>query len=348
MSDAVRYHAMANSDVLTKPLSIDAPHVDVEAGTVMLESLITSIQPHYQMSRAAELPHYHRYALRVAGPLLALGVNAPFLHPDLYEDGVDPGSVLEDAWMENRIAVFESVLNACGSEKVTFPEELETVEGAVDRIAEDEVVVPMPVEGGDRFDDQFASFRTKHGTYWRWIRPVFGGASRQGANARLEFRPIPGQPTVEGTIAFLAAFAGLMEQLPQQGHPVEQLAWERAQENFYTAMREGIDAELHWVTEDGTTTDTDVIYDDILSEAAAGLQSAGCSEAEAEQYLAPLRFRVDERVTPASWKVERVRERLDAGDSFADAVTAVQRGYVHRQAETLVEGSFADWIRADR
>jgi hypothetical protein len=344
MSDAVRYHAMANGGEMEQPLTVEAPHVDIAAETVMPESLITSIQPHYQMSRAADLPRHHRYALRVAGPLLALGVNAPFFPPDLYESGVDAETILEDAWMENRIAVFESVLNAGGAEKVSFPADLETVEAAVDRIAEDEVVVPMPVEGGERFDDQFASFRTKHGTYWRWVRPVFGGATRGSANARLEFRPLPGQPTVEGTIAFLAAFGGLMAQLPQQGHPVNELSWEDAEENFYAAMREGLDADLTWITEaGGVTTETDVLYDDLLSHATAGLQSAGCSEAEAERYLAPLRHRVEERVTPASWKVDRVRERLAAGDSLDEAITGVQREYIHNQAETLVDGSFTDW-----
>ena len=344
MSDAVRYHAMANGGQLETPLSVDAPNVDIEAETVMPESLITSIQPHYQMSFAADLPHYHSYALRVAGPLLALGVNSPFFPPDLYEEGVDAETILDEAWMEHRIAVFESVLNAEGSEKVGFPEDLETVEAAIDRIADDDVVVPMPVDGGDRFDDQFAAFRTKHGTYWRWVRPVFGGASRGSANARLEFRPLPGQPTVSGTVAFLAAFAGLMEELPRRGHPVEELGWEQAEENFYAAVRDGLDADLTWVTDEGVTDDTDELYDDLLSAAATGLQSAGCTEREAETYLEPLRFRVENRVTPASWQVSQVRERLADGDSFADAVTGAKREYIRTQSETFLEGSFADWL----
>lgn len=345
MSDAVRYHAMSNSGAIDPPMTVDAPHVDLEADTVMPESLITSIQPHYQMSRATDLPRHHTYALRIAGPLLALGVNAPFFPPDLYADGVDAETILEDAYMEHRIAVFESVLNAGSAEKVTFPQDLGTVEQAVDRIAGDDVVVPMPVEeDGDRFDDQFPTFRAKHGTYWRWVRPVFGGATRSAANARIEFRPLPGQPTVSDTVAFLAAFAGLMEQLPRQGHPVDELDWATAESNFYAAMREGLDADLRWITSDGEhTTDIDVLYDDLLEHASAGLQAAGCSEAAAEEYLAPLWYRVDERVTPASWKVDRVRSRVADGDSFADAVTATKREYVHEQGASLLQGTFADW-----
>ena len=345
MSDAVRYHAMANGDEMPTPLTVDAPHVDIAAETVMPESLITSIQPHYQMSRAADLPRHHTYALRAAGPLLALGVNAPFFPPDLYEDGVDAETILDDAYMENRIAVFESVLNAGDAEKVTFPGDLDTVEQAVDRIAGDDVVVPMPAEaGGDRFDDQFPTFRAKHGTYWRWVRPVFGGSTRSSANARIEFRPLPGQPTVDDTVAFLAAFAGLMVELPRRAHPVDELDWETAESNFYDAMRNGIDADLRWITAEGEPTgDVDEIYDDLLDSAAAGLQAAGCSEAAAEEYLAPLRYRVANRVTPASWKVDRVRSRVEEGESFADAVQAVQREYIRRQGETLLQGTFANW-----
>ncbi|GAB7095759.1 glutamate-cysteine ligase family protein [Halolamina litorea] len=345
MSDAVRYHAMANGEELETPLTVDAPNVDIEAETVMPESLITSIQPHYQMSRATDLPRHHTYALRIAGPLLALGVNAPFFPPDLYADGVDAETILEEAYMEHRIAVFESVLNADGARKVRFPRDFDSVETAVDRIADDDVVVPIPAdEGGDRFDDQFPTFRAKHGTYWRWVRPVFGGSTRSSANARLEFRPLPGQPTVADTVAFLAAFAGLMEQLPKHGHPVADLDWADAEANFYGAMRDGIEADLDWITADGEhTTDLDAIYDDLLDAAAAGLEAAGCSAAAAEEYLAPLRYRVENRTTPASWKVDRVRSRLDDGEAFAEAVTATQREYIYEQSETLLQGTFAEW-----
>jgi hypothetical protein len=345
MSDAVRYHAMANG-LGVEEFAVEAPHVELTADTVMPESLITSIQPHYQTSHAADLPRYFNYAVRVAGPLLALGVNSPFFPPDLYEDGVDAETLLSDAWGEHRVSVFESVLNtATDEDKVAFPRDLSTVEEAVDRVVEDEVFVPMPVDrSGDRFDDEFATLRMKHGTYWRWVRPVFGGASRSAANARIEFRPIPAQPTVRDSIAFQAAFAGLMESLVRREHPVIDQYWETARENFYAATRDGLDSAQRWITNDGQeTTDPVAVYDDLLAHAADGLKSAGCSAAEAERYVAPLQARVETARTPADWKREQVRSRLDDGADLADAVTGMQRAYVERQSETLLEGSFADW-----
>jgi hypothetical protein len=345
MTDAVRYHAMANGPNAPTPFVVEAPHVSLEADTVLPESLITSIQPHYQVPHASDLPTYHNYALRVAGPLLALGVNSPFFPPDLYDEGVDPQAVVEDARAENRIRVFESVLNTPDAEKVRFPRDLDTVADAVDRVANDPTVVPMPVEGGDRFDDKFATLRRKHGTFWRWVRPVFDGADRSSANARIEFRPIAAQPTVRDSIAFLTTFAGLMESLPRHEHPVIAQDWSVAEENFYRAARHGAASEQRWITNDGQeTTDPETIYDDLFSHAVAGLQSAGCSADVADSYVAPLRARVDSGVTPARWKRDRVRARVADGAPLSSAIPAMQRSYVTNQTETLLDGSFADWL----
>ena len=320
MSGSVRYHAMANGPRVPDTVTLDAPHVSLSADTVMPESLISSIQPHFQVAHAADLPTYFNYALRIAGPLLALGVNSPFFPPDVYDD-VGAQQILADGHAENRIHVFESVLNTSDAEKVRFPRDLETIEDAVDRVANDATIVPMPVPRGDRFDDNFATLRRKHGTYWRWIRPVFDGASRSSANARIEFRPLPAQPTVRDSMAFQATF-----------------------ENFYAAMRSGLDSRQRWICNDGVETiEQEAIYDDIFAHAIDGLTASGCSESTAETYVEPLRHRVNTQTTPASWKVEQVRDHLTDGADFATAVAEMQRAYVKEQRETLLDESFLAW-----
>ncbi|MFB6081369.1 MAG: hypothetical protein ABEJ67_00975 [Halanaeroarchaeum sp.] len=345
MSESARYHAMANTDASPGKV-VDVPHASMTADTVMPESLITSIQPHYQVPQAVDLPEYFRYALRVAPPLLALGVNTPFVPPDLYDHDVDPDAVLADGWMEHRIAIFESVLNEPdGIEKVRFPGDLETVDDAIEAIANDDVMVPMPVEEAGRFDDEFAHFRRKHGTYWRWVRPVFGGASRSEANARIEFRPLSAQPTVRDSIAFLAMYAGLLERMRQHHHPLYYLDWREAKSNFYDVMRHGLDAEIAYVTaDDEKTTDKDEMYADLFEEARAGLVSRGFTEDEAAEYLWPLRRRARHRITPADWKRERVKEYLETGVDLERAVHEMQFEYMDRQRETLLSGTFADWV----
>lgn len=348
MSKSVRYHGIANT---AYPVArrVETPHVDFETDTVTTESLTASIQPHYQVPHALDFPTYHRYAVRVAGPVLALAVNSPFLPPDLYDE-VDAERILADHWMETRIPVFEGVLNPRdGPDKVRFPRDVDTVVEAVDLIAEDPVIVPLDVDPAERFDDAFRHLMLKRQSFWRWIRPVFGGATPSEANLRIEFRPLPAQPTVRDSVAFLALFAGLLEGMVTRDHPAVTLDWETAKENFYGAMRDGLDANLEWITRSGTeTNDTTAIFADLFESARDGLTMRGLTAPAADAYLRPLEGRVNHRITPARWKHGRVRERIAAGDSLEEAIRGMQSAYIARQQDTLITGSFLDWLSGPR
>lgn len=350
MSDSPRYHAMANATGRVRPnMRIDAPHVTLEADTVMPESLTTSIQPHYQVPRAVNLPVYLRYALRIAGPLTALGANSPLFPPDLYDDA-PAEEILAEAWHANRIRVFESVMNDAERDvrKVRFPRDVWQIEEAIDRIAADPVLVPLRTDETGRFDDEFGTLRTKSGTYWRWVRPVLDGATRGTANARIEFRPIAAQPTIRDSIAFQAAFAGLMEALPALEHPVIDLDWETAEENFYGAVRDGIDARLDWITIEGNETrDPRAVYEDLLDHAAEGLRTRGLTEEAVGRYLGPLRRRVRHGMTPAAWKLRTAREHVNAGASLETAIEETQLEYFRRQHASVFDGDFTDWIEGE-
>lgn len=60
--------------------------------------------------------------------------------------------------------------------------------------------------------------------------------------------------------------------------------------------------------------------------------------------LAALRARFEAGVTPAAWKRREVRRRADDGATLADAIHGTQAAYVERQADTFLDGSFADWL----
>ena len=343
VSNAVRYHGLA-SGLREIGGRVEVPGVTLAADSLGPVSLTTSIQPHFQVERAADLPLLFGYALRVAGPLLALGANSPLFPPGLYDDP-DPGTVLEDGWAEHRIPVYEGMMNPPdGPDKVRFPADLDRPRDAVDRIVEDRTLLPAEIAAGERFDDSFVHLRHKHGSFWRWVRPVFDGASRAAANARIEFRPLPGQPTLGDTAAFVAAFAGAMTALPSDEHPVADLPWDRARENFYAAARDGLAADVTWITADGETTrDLCRCLDDLLDAALDGLVQCGLPRDRAADRLEPLRDRVRRRRTPAAWKRSLVAARLDRGRSLADAIHGAQREYLARQRETFVDGRFSDW-----
>jgi hypothetical protein len=345
LADAVRYHGFSNADLAIGG-GFELPHVDVESDVATPASLTTTVQPHYQVPAAEDLPTYFNYALRVAGALLATGVNSPFAPPELYDDGADPEAILEAGWRENRVPVFEDVMNPQdGPDKVRFPRDLETVEAAVDRIVDDPAIVPMELETGTRFDDAFVHLRHKHGSYWRWVRPVFEGATRGEANARIEFRPLPGQPTVRDAIACQAVVAGLLESLPRREHPVTWLPWEVARGNFYAAVRDGLEADIRWITANGDeTTDPEVVYGELFDYAVEGLRLRDVPTERARDYVDLLGERAERGTTPAAWKRAQVRRRLRDGASFEEAVHGMQREYVRRQARTLYEGSFLEWL----
>jgi hypothetical protein len=145
-------------------------------------------------------------------------------------------------------------------------------------------------------------------------------------------------------MAFLAAFAGAITAFPSAAHPVADLSWERARENFYAAARDGLDADLMWITTAGETT-RDVVrcLDDLLDTARDGLVDCGLPQERAANWLEPLRDRTRRRRTPASWKRSMVAARLDEGLSLTDAVHGTQRAYLARQRETFVDGDFSDW-----
>ncbi len=346
VSNAVRYHAFGSMEGHQAIGGrVDLPGATVEADSAEPVSLTSSIQPHYQCRRAADLPAFHRIATRIAAPLLAVAVNSPFLPPELYDEPPTRELLLSETYAENRVTVYEKMMNPVdGPPKVRFPRDIDHPMDAVERIVEDRTLVPAEISAGERFDDAFVHVRHKHGSYWRWVRPVFGGASTSEANARIEFRPLAGQPTVPDTISLVAAFVGAMTGLHESDHPAADLDWETARDDFYAAVHDGLDADLTWITADGErTTDTDRLYADLFDAAETGLEQHGVAPERAREWLAPLRERVDRRLTPAAWKRRGVAAEMDAGRSASEALRETQRRYVDLQSDTLFDGHLVDW-----
>jgi len=343
--ESVRYHVMSNTPLYDCRRRLETAHVACETPTIAPATLTASIQPHYQVPSAAALPSYFGYAVRVAGPLLALSVNSPLFPPSLYDEDATVDSVAAACNLENRVGLYEDVMNDENRPaKVRFPRDIDHAADAVDRIAHDPPISPALRSAGDRFDDRFAHLRHKHGSYWRWVRPVFEGASESAANARIEFRPLPAQPTVRDAVSLVATFAGLMRGLTATDHPVADLPWERARENFYAAATDGFAADLHWINADGVeTTDVDDLYADLFAVAAEGLERAGFDAEGIDAHLRPLWARVEARTAPADWKLQRLRTHGADGASLSSAVLAAQSDYLAEQDDTLVEGTFADW-----
>ncbi|CCQ36939.1 uncharacterized protein Nmlp_2787 [Natronomonas moolapensis 8.8.11] len=334
------------------PISLSVPGADIEFPTILFESLATSIQPHLQVPSAAELPAYYNAAIRTLGPILALSANSPFLPAELYGDADDPEALVEATPHELRIDVFEQSVNRTPNAKVSVPRDIGTATDVVDRVLEDGRYAPFLREWIDgetertELADRIWEFDHKRGTYWRWLRCVIGGARVDAANdersLRIEYRPIPTQPSVADVVGMQALVAGVLRGLVGSGHPVAELPWSAAESSFYDAVENGLDAELAWVTAAGErTSDSDVIFDELFEHARSGLEAEGVPADDIEQYLSPIERRWSGRATPSSWKKARVRDALEEGADLPGAIAAMQREYIARSREG---DAFVSWL----
>jgi hypothetical protein len=334
-------------------IALSLPGVEKQFPTILFESLTSSIQPHLQIPTAAAFPAYYNAAIRTLGPVLALTANSPFLPADLYEDVTDPEALLAELHHESRIAVFEQSVNTSENPKVRVPRDIESTTDVVDRVLSDDCYAPFLREWihddpRESVHDEQWEFDHKRGTYWRWLRCVIGGDPvgeiSDEESLRIEYRPIPTQPTPNDLISAQVLVTGLIRGLGVRDHPLTELPWEAARESFYSAAEDGLDADLDWVTADGErTTDTEVIFEEVFDLARAGLAAQDIDSRRIDQYLEPMERRVEAGMTPSAWKIERVRENLAAGEPFSEAITAMQREYIELSQSN---GCFGDWLSA--
>jgi hypothetical protein len=352
MRPAPRYVAIdAHARQLTGgDLCFSVPGAEHVFETILFESLATSIQPHLQIPTAEAFPEYYNAAIRTLGPVLALSANSPFLPADLYEAVSDPHRLVEQTHHELRIAAFEQSVNHTDAPKVRVPRDITDTTEVVDRVVEDDLYAPflrewLADDGRESFAETYWEFDHKRGTYWRWLRCVVGGdpvGSGDERSLRIEYRPIPTQPTIRDVVGMQALTVGLIRGLVAADHPLTALPWADAETAFYSAVEEGLDADLAWVTADGErTTDSDAIFGEVFEYARRGLETADVPESDVDHYLAPIEARWESETTPSSWKKSRVRDHLDEGDSLADAITGMQREYVELSRR---RPSFAEWL----
>ena len=349
MAHSPRYSAIDTAilDECGGSVSVSVPGAAVSVPTILVESLTSSIQPHLQIPNAETFPDAYNAAIATLGPVLALATNSPLLPVDCY-DTDDPEAVLDATHHELRIDVFEKSINGAW-EKVRFPDKLDAPTDVVDLLVEDPTVAPFLREwlaDGPRetFADEFWELDHKRGTYWRWLRAVTGGqpvGTGDERSLRIEYRPLPTQPTVDDIVGLQCLVAGLVRGLLAADHPVTELDGAAAEASFYSAVRNGIDAELAWITAEGEeTTDSSVIYDEIFAYARRGLREQGIGEETIDRYLDPIEARWERRYTPSQWKLDRVRAGLDDGLSFAESTQEMQQAYIEQSSTGT---PFAEW-----
>ncbi|MFH8797339.1 glutamate--cysteine ligase [Streptomyces sp. NPDC017941] len=339
LSDADRYTLLNDQIVAARGESFSLDIEGVERLTctfasIAPEAACTSVQLHLQVT-PGKFAAVWNAAQAVAAAQVAVGANAPFLFgrelwcesrpplflqstdtrpPELQAQGVRPRSWFGERWITSAYELFEENLRY-------FP--------ALIPLCEDEDPLAVLDAGGV---PRLSELVLHNGTVYRWNRPVYGIADGV-PHLRVENRVLPAGPTVTDVIANAAFYYGVVRALAEETRPVwSRLPFEAAARNFESACRHGIEASLEWPRRGryGGTTQVaavDLVRDELLPLAAAGLDAWGVEPADRDLYLGVIDERCRRRVNGAAWQTSTYHRALERGMERDAALAATTLRY---------------------
>ncbi|QDY75765.1 glutamate--cysteine ligase [Streptomyces qinzhouensis] len=309
--------------------------LNCSSASIAPEAACTSVQLHLQVTPGRFAAVWNA-AQAVASVQVAVGANAPFLFgkelwresrpplfqqatdtrpPELQAQGVRPRTWFGERWVTSAYDLFEENLRF-------FPALLPICD-------EEEDPLRVIDEGGV---PSLHELVLHNGTVYRWNRPVYGVADGV-PHLRVENRVLPAGPTVTDVVANAAFYYGLVRALAEEARPVwTRMPFETAAENFDTACRDGIDAELRWPRAGrnggiATVPVVDLVRDELLPLAAAGLDAWNVAPADRDHYLGVIEERCKRRMNGASWQAETFHRAREAGLERDAALAATTRRY---------------------
>ncbi|MFJ8233377.1 glutamate--cysteine ligase [Streptomyces sp. NPDC094448] len=309
--------------------------LNCSSASIAPEAACTSVQLHLQVTPGRFAAVWNA-AQAVASVQVAVGANAPFLFgkelwresrpplfqqatdtrpPELQAQGVRPRTWFGERWVTSAYDLFEENLRF-------FPALLPICD-------EEEDPLRVIDEGGV---PSLHELVLHNGTVYRWNRPVYGVAGGV-PHLRVENRVLPAGPTVTDVVANAAFYYGLVRALAEEARPVwTRLPFEAAAENFDTACRDGIEARLRWPRPGrnggiATVPVVDLVREELLPLAAAGLDAWNVAPADRDHYLGVIEERCKRRVNGASWQAGTYHRAREAGLEREAALAATTRRY---------------------
>ena len=276
----------------------------VQHDSVMVESCNTSFQFHFQVT-PKNFAKYYNAAQLVTAPVLAAAANSPLLF----------GKRL---WHETRIAVFRQAIDTRQPKashrrdlqpRVSFgrgwigESVLEIFREDIARfrllISRDVSEDPMEVldAGGV---PELKALRLHNGTVYRWNRACYG-VSEGKPHIRIENRVLPSGPTVLDEMANGAFWMGLVKAIADEyGDVRHHISFDEVRDNFLTAARLGLGAELAWIGRPSTPA-ASLVLEELLPRARDGLAALDVGADDRDRYLGVIEERVRLRRTGAKW-----------------------------------------------
>jgi len=315
-----RYHALNDAIMALRghDLQFTINGIDqliVKHDNLMLEACNTSFQVHFQVS-PEDFSRLYNIAQVVTGPLMAAAVNSPIL-------------LGKRLWHETRISVFEYSVDARSAThqtrglkpRVHFGNHW--VDESVTEIFKEDIARFRVILTTETEDDPLAmvaqgiapklkALCLHNGTVYRWNRACYG-VHNGVPHLRIENRVIPSGPTIIDEIANTAFFVGMMAGMADKYEDIrEQITFDDVKANFMAAARAGIRAQMNWFG-DTHMPARELILNELLPLAEAGLQKYGVEQKDIDKYLGVLRDRVATRRNGARWALESLNEMHGRG-----------------------------------
>ena len=318
-----RYRAL-NEQVLRlregRPIEINIHGKDIlrlSSMDVMFESATTSFQIHFQVPFNLAVRVYNASVI-AAAPVVAMSANSPYLCG-------------KDLWAETRIPLFEQSVAVGGYEagahgpmrRVTLGSgylHQSVFECFTENLDHYPVLLPNLI---DEPLETFSNLRLHNGTLWRWNRPLIG-IDDGNYHLRIEHRVVPAGPSVIDSIANAAFYYGLAYNLAtRELQPEIQLSFDQARDNFYSAAKTGLDANMLWL--DGKKQNIRILLiDKLIPLAAKGLEELGIDSEQINRYLGIIDKRCYNSCNGAAWQRAFVAK-------YGDDMQALTKAYIERQ-----------------
>ncbi len=314
---------------------IDELHISHDSP--LLEACNTSYQVHLQVS-PGEFVKMYNIAQAFTGPVMAIAANSPLVF----------GKRL---WHESRIALFQQALDTRTthdhmrerSPRVNFGSGW--LEGSILEIYKEDISRFRVLLGSDIEEEsleliksgkvpKLKALQVHNSTVYRWNRPCYGISPNGKPHLRIENRVLPAGPTVLDQTANAAFWLGAMMGARDVYDDItKDLSYDDVSDNFLKAAKFGIDTNFSWCR-DKKISATDLILQELLPLAEAGLKKSKVNTADIDLYLGTIKERAQNHMNGARW-ILRSFSKLKNETTIDEAVTILTSSMIKNQLKQI-------------
>ncbi|GAA1897235.1 glutamate--cysteine ligase [Lapillicoccus jejuensis] len=343
MSANVRYQALNDAVLAARGEDV---YLDIEGATgervnryadsLAPESACTSVQLHLQVE-----PHhfasYWNAAQVLAGPQLAVGANSPFFFGqqlwhetriELFTQAADTRSVeLKNQGVRPRVFFGERWITSIFD---LFEENVRYFPALLPELSDEDPLAVLEAGGVP----ELAELRLHNGTVYRWNRPIYDTVGGR-PHLRVENRVLPAGPSILDVMANSAFYYGALRMLATDDRPTwTRMSFTAAEENFFAAARDGIEARQFWPGR-GEVPATELVLRHLLPMAHEGLARWGVAQEVRDRYLSIVEARCLRGVNGSTWQIEAVRRLEARGLDRPAALREMLRHYAEQMQANL-------------